>query len=148
MVIAAGAGRKEPSHICEVAAKIEDHLGGIDQFCWEVVEDLRDARERAPGSKTVLDFDGLILKTIKESTDHRDSAPNVQRMSDDDLAGAMMDIVADVLSKQEDEMAGAKQELLEKLSEGTGVKGELVSSGNGLSPEGTDEPAGDGKKPS
>jgi len=77
-------------HISEVCAGVVRELGGLERFCEELVEDYRDARERSPGSATVILFGETILRLVRDSSTLRESAPDAVNLTEEELAGEVL----------------------------------------------------------
>jgi len=83
-------------HITEVCAGVIEEIGGMDAFCKSLADDYRQARETKPGSSTVVKFGENIIRLVKDSSVLRDSAPDARDMSDDQLAGELLNLFANV----------------------------------------------------
>ena len=92
-------------HISEVCAEVIKELGGVDLFAKELAEDYRDARERNPGSATVMRFGETVLRLVRDSTTNRESAPDLASMSDEDIATELMVVMDNLARKQKMEYA-------------------------------------------
>ena len=92
-------------HISQVCASVIEEMGGIERFCQDLSEDYQDARERNPGSATVMRFGETILRLVRDSTSQRDSAPDVVNMSDDDIVSEMIAVMQDVSRRKNLESA-------------------------------------------
>jgi hypothetical protein len=68
-------------------------------------EDYRDARERNPGSATVMRFGETILRLVRDSTQNRDSAPDMAAMTDEDIANELMAVMDGIARKQKIEQS-------------------------------------------
>ena len=99
----------EVPHTSEVAAEMIRLYGGLSNFCREWKSDLDSLRTEKPGSKMLLDAKSAIVKLVVESTNQRDSAPDLAGMSDEDLETEFSGLAALLLSKNPDVM----RELLE-----------------------------------
>tara|TARA_R110002051_G_scaffold25842_2_gene62752 strand:- start:564 stop:1130 length:567 start_codon:yes stop_codon:yes gene_type:complete len=97
-------------HTSEVAAEMIRLFGGLERFCAEWKTDLDLLRVEKPGSKSVLDTKAAILKLIVESTNQRDSAPDLAGLSDQELEKEFAGIAV-VLIKNNPEVL---EELLEE----------------------------------
>ena len=87
------ADRIEAPHISEVCATMIKELGGLHKFCADLVEDYMDARERSPGSSTLLRFGVDIFRLARDSSALRDTAPDAVNMTDEELAGEVLAMV-------------------------------------------------------
>lgn len=76
----------EAPHISELCEQMVGSFGGLRPFTmfWKNQIDL--AAVTKPGSKTVLDSCYAIAKLITLSTEHRQTAPDMGDISDEDLA--------------------------------------------------------------
>ena len=100
----------EVPHTSEVAAEMIRLYGGLANFCQEWKSDLDSLRVEKPGSKMLLDAKSAIVKLVVDSTNQRDSAPDLAGMSDKDLETEFSGVAAMLLSKNPDVM----RELLEE----------------------------------
>ena len=100
----------EVPHTSEVAAEMIRLYGGLANFCQEWKSDLDSLRVEKPGSKMLLDAKSAIVKLVVESTNQRDSAPDLAGMSDEDLETEFSGLAALLLSRNPDVM----RELLEE----------------------------------
>lgn len=137
------ADRIEAPHISEVCATMIKELGGLQRFCAGLVEDYMDARERSPGSGTLLRFGVDIFRLARDSSALRDTAPDAVNMTDEELAGEMLSIM-DRVAKQR-KLESAETGLLDILVDDAhavlnGRQGETPNGGAGVSSE--DAPAG------
>ena len=96
-------------HTSEVAAEMIKLFGGLERFCSEWKADLDSLRMEKPGSKAVLDAKAAILKLVVDSTNQRDSAPDLAGLSDEDLEKEFAGLAAFLLQKNPEVMV----ELLE-----------------------------------
>jgi hypothetical protein len=122
-------------HISEVCAAMIRELGGLDRFCAGLVEDYLDARERSPGSSTLLRFGTDIFRLARDSSSLRDSAPDAVNMTDEELASEVLALLDHA----------AKQRKIQEAEEGILglLEGESDSDQRG-SGESEDGAAGDG----
>lgn len=86
-------------HTTEVAAEMIRLFGGLERFCSEWKSDLDSLRMEKPGSKAVLDAKAAILKLIVDSTNQRESAPDLAGLSDEDLEKEFASMAAVLLQK-------------------------------------------------
>lgn len=86
-------------HITEVCAGVIEELGGMEVFCKSLADDYRQARQTKPGSSTVVKFGENILRLVKDSSVLRDSAPDARDMTDEQLAGELLNLFAKVASE-------------------------------------------------
>ena len=94
-------GKKIDSpHISEMCAEMIRSLGGLPAFCQGLVEDYLDARERSPGSATLLRFGADVFRLVKESSAQRDTAPDAVNMTDDELAAEMLGLMEQAARRQ------------------------------------------------
>lgn len=84
-----GAGIKSP-HISELAAKEIESLGGMDEFCERWARQIKMLEETKPGSQVLMRSYESIARMVTESTKHRDTAPDVVDMKDDELVYELM----------------------------------------------------------
>ena len=89
-------------HTSEVAAEMIRLYGGLGEFCSEWKADLDSLRLEKPGSKAVLDAKAAVLKLVVESTNQRDSAPDLAGLSDDDLEKEFAGLAAVLLKNNTD----------------------------------------------
>lgn len=110
-LVASIRGNKiEVPHTSEVAAEMIRLYGGLGNFCQEWKADLDSLRVEKPGSKMLLDAKSAIVKLVVDSTNQRDSAPDLAGMSDEDLETEFSGLAAMLLRKNPDVM----RELLEE----------------------------------
>lgn len=139
--------RIDAPHISEACAMMIKELGGLQQFCADLVEDYLDARERSPGSATLLKFGTDIFRLVRDSSALRDTAPDAVNMTDDELAGEVLALLDATAKKKRIEHAeeGLLDVLLEdahaELNDGRPPEGESGSVGDGSTPEATGGPA-------
>lgn len=86
-------------HISEVAAAVLNEVGGLKEFARLYVEDLKAARLKSPGSKTILDADHRLVTLLNLSTEHRSTAPDTDFLSDEDLDRELEKLIADQLPR-------------------------------------------------
>lgn len=86
-------------HTTELAAEMIRLFGGLESFCSEWKSDLDLLRMEKPGSKAVLDAKAAILKLIVDSTNQRESAPDLAGLSDEDLEKEFASMAAILLQK-------------------------------------------------
>ena len=97
-------------HTSELAAEMIRLYGGLEKFCVEWKTDLDALRAEKPGSKAVIDAKASILKLIVDSTNQRDTAPDLASISDVDLEKEFAGLAAVLLQKNPDVLV----ELLEE----------------------------------
>lgn len=85
--IMASVTRKQVNvpHLCEIAESIAKEFGGVDAFCKSWYYSISCALQSDPGSQRVIRAHEAIAKLIGESTKLRDTSPDVQNLSDEDL---------------------------------------------------------------
>ena len=91
--------RIEVPHTSEVAAEMMRLYGGLGQFCNEWKQDIDAMRVERPGSKSVIDSKMAIVKLIVESTNQRDSAPDLAGMTDEELEKELTGMITILLVK-------------------------------------------------
>ena len=91
--------RIEVPHTSEVAAEMMRLYGGLSQFCSEWKQDIDAMRVDRPGSKSVIDSKMAIVKLIIESTNQRDSAPDLAGMTDEELETELTGMITILLVK-------------------------------------------------
>ncbi len=127
--------RIEVPHTSEVAAEMMRLYGGLSQFCTEWKQDIDAMRVERPGSKSVIDSKMAIVKLIVESTNQRDSAPDLAGMTDDELESELTGIIALFLSKN--------PKLIKDMIE----EPEAPNAGSKRRAKKQDSPSNGGKKP-
>jgi hypothetical protein len=105
----------EVPHTSELAAEMIRLYGGLGRFCKEWKADLDALRTQRPGTKAVIDSKLAIIKLVVESTNQRDSAPDLAGLSDEDLEKELVGVVAVLMAKNPEVLAQIldKPELLE-----------------------------------
>lgn len=126
--------RIDAPHISEMCATMIKELGGLGQFCADLVEDYMDARERSPGSATLLKFGTDIFRLVRDSSALRDTAPDAVNMTDDELAGEVLALLDRTAKKKR--LEEAELGLLDVLLE------DAHAQLNGRPPEGESCPPG------
>lgn len=89
------ADKIEAPHVTEVLALLLKQFdGGVLGWIQQYYDDLQTTRSKYPGSAAVMRAHESITKLIKWSTEHRESAPDVHGMTDeqikDELASVML----------------------------------------------------------
>ena len=79
------AGNIKAPHVSELCEDMIASFGGLTEFVAEWKEQYDELRTREPGSKLVMDSLYSVAKLVNMSTQHRSSAPDVQRMSEEAL---------------------------------------------------------------
>jgi hypothetical protein len=72
-------------HISEVAAVVIKKLGGLEKFSDIWVENFNKVTTDSKGKKVALDAISAISKLIQISTEHRQTAPDLASMTDEEL---------------------------------------------------------------
>lgn len=88
-----GQSKIESPHVSELAEGIIKQFGGLEQFCREWHYQISVAMKDKPGTKTVLDSFKVISMVINQSTAHRQSAPDMEELSDAELAATVMTLM-------------------------------------------------------
>ena len=85
-------------------------FGGLKAFCAEWMRHINDAATDRPGSKLVLDaFYAVGIRLTSLSADHRQSAPDLASLTDDELEEEIGKMVANLLDNRPElinELAG------------------------------------------
>ena len=115
MIRAAKVDAIDAPHITQVCAGVIRELGGLDRFCVDLVEDYRDARERAPGSAVVMRFGEGIIKLVRDSSAMRDTAPDAISLSEDELAAEMIALVDQVARRNR--LTHVEQDLIDAMAD-------------------------------
>ncbi len=84
-------------HITEINAGMFKRAGGVDKFCEMWWDHIKLAMVDRPGSKNVLDQFVNIARLAKAATEHRDSAPDVASLTDEELGREMLKLAQQVL---------------------------------------------------
>lgn len=82
---ALGRQRIEAPHISELNESLIKRFGGLEQFATFYYEQIMAAAAQHPGGRSVLSACAQIARIMTASTQHRQSAPDVQLLSDQDL---------------------------------------------------------------
>lgn len=82
-------------HICELTAELLETFGSLREFCREWKSQIDEAGIANPGSRTVLDQYYAVAKLVKMSTENRASAPDLQDLTDEQIA----DVIAEYTLK-------------------------------------------------
>lgn len=130
--------RIDAPHISEACAMMVKELGGLQQFCADLVEDYMDARERSPGSATLLKFGTDIFRLVRDSSALRDTAPDAVNMTDEELAGEVLALLDQTAKKQrlQEAESGLLDVLLEDAhDELNGRQAEVQGSESGIGGE-------------
>lgn len=90
-------------HISELAEALSAKFGGVEGFAELYYSQIMHAAGNNPGGKTALDGLRAIANIFKESTAHRESAPD--KMSDEDIDRELNAILAKMLEKTIDVQA-------------------------------------------
>jgi hypothetical protein len=107
--------RIEVPHPTEVAAEMYEQFGGLKAFCAEWMRHINDAATDRPGSKLVLDaFYAVGIRLTSLSADHRQSAPDLASLTDDELEEEIGKMVAGLLDN--------RPELINELANKHGLK--------------------------
>lgn len=96
-------GRKVPElqspHITEFTDVLVRKMGGLERLVDQQIAQLRRAEADAPGSKRVLEAYRQITNLVKESTIHRQSAPDVTSLSDAELELERVQIILQLIAE-------------------------------------------------
>ena len=85
-MIAERKGTKiDAPHISEYVATLVKELGGLQHLAEMHATQVRHAIDDDPGSKKVLDHFKVLANLITASTEHRQSAPDVEGLTDDEI---------------------------------------------------------------
>jgi hypothetical protein len=96
-------------------------MGGLERLVEQHIYQLRKAETDAPGSKRVLEAYRQITGLVKESTIHRQSAPDVTSLSDTELELERVQIILQLIAED------PTGETVKSLRELLGVEGmELI----------------------
>lgn len=85
-----GRQRIEAPHISELNESLIKRFGGLDQFATFYYEQIMAAAAQHPGGRSVLSACAQIARIMTASTQHRQSAPDVQLLTDEDLERELM----------------------------------------------------------
>ena len=116
-------------HTSELAAEMIRLYGGLERFCSEWKTDLDALRSEKPGSKAVLDAKASILKLIVDSTNQRESAPDLAGLSDEDLEKEFAGLAAVLLQRNPDVLVELLEESGKKIVDTSNCI--TVNDGNG-----------------
>jgi hypothetical protein len=84
-------------HISELAAGVVRHLKGLDEVCRLWAEQIMEACSKKKGSQTALHAFMGLARLIRESTELRGTAPDVNLLSNVDLHKEIMQLGLEVL---------------------------------------------------
>ena len=85
------------THISEIDAGMVERFGGVGELCDLWHEQIMMAVLNSPGSVKALRAIKDVVDLIKYSTEHRDSAPDIACMSDEELSKEMLKIAMKAL---------------------------------------------------
>jgi len=85
LLASVGQEKINAPHITELCAGMMELHGGLMGFCKAWKNDIDTARRDKPGSQTVLQSDMALMRLVQNSTEHRQSAPDLANMSDADF---------------------------------------------------------------
>ena len=91
-------------HISELCEEMMHCFGGLQNFARLYHGQIMEAATRSPGGKLVLDALKAMTKLIETSTEHRKSAPDMENLSDEDIARELRTIVVGSLPALQDEL--------------------------------------------
>lgn len=100
-MIAERRGTKiDAPHISEYVATLVQQLGGLRAMAATHARQIEIAIEEDPGGRRVLDHFKVLANLITASTEHRQSAPDVEGLTDDEIIAefqvlSMQSLVAD-----------------------------------------------------
>lgn len=86
---------KRAPHISELAATMVHKLGGIEKFTDRWIEHLDHLMHENTSSRTVLDNLRAISTLIKHATDTQESAPDVESLTDEEIASEIRRYIQD-----------------------------------------------------
>ena len=80
-------------HTSQLAEKIIEGLGGLDGYTAMYVQLIEKIMEESPGSRLALEAMKSVQKLLRDSTILRDTAPDVENVSDEQLQDALEQLV-------------------------------------------------------
>ncbi len=83
----------ESPHITEINAEMHRLFGGAKGFCQMWYDQIQLAMVNKGGTKLVLEQFKEIARLTKSATEHRDSAPDVARLTDEELGKELLNLV-------------------------------------------------------
>lgn len=92
----------EVPHTSELAEAISRKIGGSDAFADLFVENMQQACASEPGGKTALGYMRTFTELIVRSTDQRETAPDVNVLTEDELEGELRHYVAKMIEANPD----------------------------------------------
>ena len=72
-------------HVSELCEGMVQKFGGLNQLCNEWYQQIQYACQNNPGGKLALDGFSAMAKLIAASTEHRQSAPDIENLSEEDI---------------------------------------------------------------
>ncbi|MFA7177011.1 MAG: hypothetical protein WC114_07180 [Smithellaceae bacterium] len=103
-MVAERTGKKiDAPHISEYVATLVKKLGGLEAMADLHVEQLKAAIEDTPGSARVLDHFKAIVNMINASTEHRQSAPDVEGLTEDEIIAEFKVLSMEAMTEDRDQ---------------------------------------------
>ncbi len=103
-MVAERSGRKiDAPHISEYVATLVKKLGGLDAMAELHVKQLKAAIEDTPGSARVLDHFKAIANMINASTEHRQSAPDVEGLTEEEIIAEVKVLSMEAMTADRDQ---------------------------------------------
>lgn len=102
-MIAERRGTKiDAPHISEYVATLVQQLGGLQQMAETHARQIEIAIEDEPGSRKVLDHFKTLANLITASTEHRQSAPDVEGLTDEEIIAEFQVLTMQSLAADKD----------------------------------------------
>ncbi len=92
--------RIDSPHVSEINAGMFEKWGSIDTFCSAWYDQIQLLIATKPGSKLLMDQFSNQVRLAKLATEHRESAPDLDKMTDEELGEQLMGVVAKLAGEE------------------------------------------------
>lgn len=92
--------RIDVPHISQFAEALLKEFGGVHEFCRLYREQADIAFDKRGGSLTSFRYLQAVMEAVRRSTEHRQSAPDVSLLSDDELEGEIKSLYMELLDDE------------------------------------------------
>lgn len=103
-------------HISQLCESLIAQFGGLQAFTNFYFSQIQLAAASNPGSRTVLEACKTVIGLVNQSTEHRQSAPDVVDMTDDELERERTRLLLELMTR---DTSGEAIEILTQLKQGT-----------------------------